>query len=52
MAEGMLGGVVGGAEEDKTARARAGSDAFAAAVAAGISNYSPEVAAKTAAFFV
>ena len=51
MAEGLLGGVVGGAEEDKTARARAGSDAFAAAVAAGISNYNPEVAAKTAVFF-
>ena len=51
MAEGVLGGILGGEEEEKTASARAGTEAFAAAVATNIANHSPEVAAKTAAFF-
>jgi tetratricopeptide (TPR) repeat protein len=51
MANGMFGGVLGGEEEEKTAPARAGTEAFAAAVATNIANHSPEVAAKTAAFF-
>jgi hypothetical protein len=33
MAKGMFGGVLGGEEEEKTAPARAGTEAFAAAVA-------------------
>jgi hypothetical protein len=51
MAEGLLGGILGGEEDEKTAPARAGTEAFAAAVATNIANHSPEVAAKTAAFF-
>ena len=51
MAKRMFGGVLGGEEEEKTAPARAGTEAFAAAVATNIANHSPEVAAKTAAFF-
>jgi tetratricopeptide (TPR) repeat protein len=53
MAKGMFGGMLGGEEEEKTApaRARAGTEAFAAAVATNIANHSPEVAAKTAVFF-
>ena len=51
MAEGVLGGILGGEEKEKTASARAGTEAFAAAVATNIANHSPEVAAKTAAFF-
>ena len=51
MAEGLLGGVLGGEDEQKTTPARAGTEAFAAAVATNIANHSPEVAAKTAAFF-
>ncbi|HSY08378.1 MAG TPA: hypothetical protein VK820_07570 [Steroidobacteraceae bacterium] len=51
MAEGLLGGILGGEAEEKTAPARAGTEAFAAAVATNIANISPEVAAKTAAFF-
>src|SRR5438067_1182958 len=50
MAKGLLGGILGGEEEQKTAPARAGTEAFAAAVATNIANHSPEVAAKTAAF--
>jgi hypothetical protein len=51
MAEGLLRGVLGGEEEETTASAKAGTEAFAAAVATNIANHSPEVAAKTAAFF-
>src|ERR1700676_4715673 len=51
MAGGLLGGILGGEEDEKTAPARAGTEAFAAAVATNIANHSPEVAAKTAAFF-
>jgi tetratricopeptide (TPR) repeat protein len=51
VAEGVLGGILGGEEKEKTASARAGTEAFAAAVATNIANHSPEVAAKTAAFF-
>jgi tetratricopeptide (TPR) repeat protein len=51
MAEGLLRGVLGGEEEEKADSTKAGPEAFAAAVAANIANQSPEVAAKTAAFF-
>jgi tetratricopeptide (TPR) repeat protein len=50
MAEDLLGGILGGEEEQTSAPARAGTEAFAAAVATNIANQSPEVAAKTAAF--
>jgi tetratricopeptide (TPR) repeat protein len=50
VAEGLLGGILGGEEKDKTAPSRAGTEAFAAAVATNIANHSPEVAAETAAF--
>jgi hypothetical protein len=51
MAEGLLRGVLGGEEDEKAASTKAGPEAFAAAVAANIANQSPEVIAKTAAFF-
>ena len=51
MAEGLLGGVLDGEAEEESASTKAGPEAFAAAVAANIANQSPEVAAKTAAFF-
>jgi tetratricopeptide (TPR) repeat protein len=51
MSKGILGGVLGGEDEEKAAPAHAGTDAFAAAVATNIANHSPEVAAKTVAFF-
>jgi tetratricopeptide (TPR) repeat protein len=50
MAEGLLGGILGGEEEEKTAPARAGTEAFAAAVATNTANHDPEVAAEAAAF--
>ena len=50
MSKGILGGVLRGEDEDKAA-SKAGHEAFAAAVATNIANHSPEVAAKTAAFF-
>src|ERR1700722_6766096 len=50
MAEGLLGGILGGEEDKKSAAARAGTEAFAASVATNIANQSPAVAAKTAAF--
>src|ERR1700687_5164842 len=50
MSKGILGGVLGGEDEEKAAPAQAGTDAFAAAVATNIANHSPEVAAETAAF--
>ena len=51
MAKGMLGGVLGGEEEERAASTKAGPEAFAAALAANNANQSPEAAAKTAAFF-
>jgi tetratricopeptide (TPR) repeat protein len=50
MAEGLLGGVLGGEEEDKTASTKVGAEAFAAAVAAKLSASDPEVAKDTSAF--
>ena len=50
MAEGLLDGVFGG-EEEKVDATQGGAEPFAAAVAANLANQSPEVAAKTAAFF-
>jgi tetratricopeptide (TPR) repeat protein len=50
MAEGMLDGVLGDDDEERVST-EAGPEAFAAAVAANVANQSPEVAAKTAAFF-
>jgi tetratricopeptide (TPR) repeat protein len=50
MAEGLLGGILGGGDGEKTAPARPGTEAFAAAVATNIANHDPEVAAETAAF--
>jgi hypothetical protein len=50
VAEGLLGGLLGGEEEEKTAPARAGTEAFAAAIAAMASRQDPEVARKTAEF--
>jgi hypothetical protein len=51
MAEGLLGGILGGEDEEKTASTKAGPEAFVAAVAANIANQSPEVAAETVALF-
>src|SRR5271154_2973412 len=51
MAEGMLGGMLGGEEGERASLTEAGPEAFAAALAANITGQSPEVAAKTAAFF-
>jgi tetratricopeptide (TPR) repeat protein len=51
MAEGLIGGVLGGEAEEKATSSKTGPEPFAAAVAANIANLSPEVAAKTAAFF-
>ena len=50
MAEGLLDGVLGGEEEQKAAATTVGAEAFAAAVAANLSNHSPEVAAETVTF--
>jgi tetratricopeptide (TPR) repeat protein len=50
MAEGLLDGILGG-EEEKVDATQGGAEPFAAAVAANLANQSPEVAAKTAAFF-
>jgi hypothetical protein len=50
MAEGLLGGVLGGEEEEKAASPKAAPEAFAAAVAANLANHSPEVAAETVVF--
>jgi len=50
MAEGLLGGVLGGEEEDKADSTKAGPEAFAAAVAARLSASDPEVAKDTSAF--
>jgi hypothetical protein len=50
MSEGLLEGVLGGEEEQKAASTTVGAEAFAAAVAANLSNHSPEVAAETVAF--
>jgi tetratricopeptide (TPR) repeat protein len=50
MAEGLLEGVLGGEEEQKAASTTVGAEAFAAAVAANLSNLSPEVAAETVRF--
>jgi tetratricopeptide (TPR) repeat protein len=50
MAEGLLEGVLGGEEEQKAASTTVGAEAFAAAVAANLSNHSPEVAAETVTF--
>src|SRR5450755_1182535 len=51
MAEGLLGGILGGEDEEKAASTEAGPEALVAAVATNIANHSPEVAAKTATFF-
>jgi hypothetical protein len=51
MAEGLLGGILGGEDEEKAASTEAGPEAFVAAVATNMANHSPEVAAKTATFF-
>jgi len=51
MAEGLLGGVLGGDAEERNDSNQVGPAAFAAAVAANIANQSPEVATKTGAFF-
>jgi len=54
MAEGLLGGVLGGEEEKDAPEGGSdtpgGADAFAAAVAARLSANDPEVARKTADF--
>jgi tetratricopeptide (TPR) repeat protein len=53
MAEGFLGGMLGGEDEKQdveTPEARAGAEAFAAAVAAIASRQDPEVARKTVEF--
>ncbi len=50
MAEGLLEGVLGG-EEEKIDPTEGGAEPLAAAIAANLANQSPEVAAKTAAFF-
>jgi tetratricopeptide (TPR) repeat protein len=51
MAKGMLGGMLGGEDEEKAASTKAGPEAFVAAVAANTANQSPEVAAETVALF-
>jgi tetratricopeptide (TPR) repeat protein len=54
MAEGVLGGLLGGeedrAEEEALGETRAGADAFAAALAADHAKYDPEVAGAAKAF--
>jgi tetratricopeptide (TPR) repeat protein len=50
MAEGLLEGVLGG-EEQKVDSTVSGAEPLAAAIATNLSNQSPEVATKTAAFF-
>jgi hypothetical protein len=51
MAEGLLNGILGGDAEEKAAAKEAGPEAFAAAVASSAAKETPEVAAKTVAFF-
>jgi tetratricopeptide (TPR) repeat protein len=51
MAEGLVGGMLGGEAEERADSTQVGPEAFAAAVAANQSNQSPEVAAKTVEFF-
>jgi hypothetical protein len=41
MAEGFLGGVLGGEDEDKAGASKVGPDGFAAAVAANLANQNP-----------
>src|SRR6202163_512409 len=50
MAEGLLGGVLGGEEDEEATSTKAAPEAFAAAVAANLANHSPEVAAETVVF--
>jgi tetratricopeptide (TPR) repeat protein len=50
MAEGLLGSTLLAEEEQRTASADVGAEAFAAAVAANLSNQNPEVAAETVTF--
>jgi hypothetical protein len=50
MAEGLLDGVLGG-EEEKIDPTKAGAEPMVAAVAANLSNQSPQVAAETVAMF-
>jgi tetratricopeptide (TPR) repeat protein len=50
MAEGLLGGVLGGDDEDQAGSSKVGPDGFSAALAANLANQSPEVAAETVAF--
>ena len=50
MAEGFLGGVLGGEDEDNAGASKVGPDGFAAAVAANLANQNPEVAAETVEF--
>ena len=53
MAEGMLGGILGGEDEKpevEAPQALAGAEAFAAAVAARLSSSDPEVARDTSLF--
>src|ERR1700686_1610905 len=50
MAEGLLGGVLGGEEDEQATSTKAAPEAFAAAVAANLANHSPEVAAETVVF--
>ena len=50
MAEGLLRGMLGGEEDEKAASTKAGSEAFAAAVAARLSASDPEVAKDTSTF--
>jgi tetratricopeptide (TPR) repeat protein len=50
MGEGLLGSSLLAEEEQRTASADVGAEAFAVAVAASLSNQNPEVAAETVAF--
>src|SRR6202140_3663060 len=50
MAEGLLGGVLGGEEDEQATSTKAAPEACAAAVAANLANHSPEVAAETVVF--
>jgi len=51
VAEGLLGGILGGEQEGKGASTKAGPEAFVAAVAANTANQSPEVTVETIALF-
>ncbi|HXQ31670.1 MAG TPA: tetratricopeptide repeat protein [Steroidobacteraceae bacterium] len=51
MAEGLLGGVLSGDDEDKGASTKVGPEALVAAVAADTVSQSPEVAAEAVALF-